>query len=483
MTLAKYDAIIIGSGIGGLTCGCYLAKNGLKVLIVEKHWQAGGYCTSFERKGYKFDAAVHSLRGLKETNQLGIIFKDLNLKSMIPITRINPSDIIIHKKKILHINTDAKETIENFKSVFPMQKKEIKNFFFFLLTTEFVKLYQLVYKKTFTEVLDTFFIDQEIKSYFNILLGNLGLDAKYISALSALVFFNELFTDGGYYPINGLQSFPNALLQKFRNYGGDIIFKREVKRIIIKNTTVRGIILDNGDLINSNIVISNGDARDTYFNLIGEAYIDKGFQRRLKDLIVTPSAFIVYVGIKESIKHQNNCCTLWYFPSHQSTNCYAEGYKEKVNLLGKYIICGLSSVNIKSNEEHKKSAFSLTSVAPWISLNFWDKNKEMFATKIADNAMKVLGISGNYKIEVKEIATPNTLRKYTNNYKGSLYGWASLPGQINKWIMPQKSSMKGLYLCGHWATRGWGQGGITMVANSGRTTAEMILKSFSHHKA
>ena len=51
---AAYDAIIIGAGIGGLVCGCYLAKAGMKVLIAEQHSQPGGYCTSFQRKGFSF---------------------------------------------------------------------------------------------------------------------------------------------------------------------------------------------------------------------------------------------------------------------------------------------------------------------------------------------------------------------------------------------------------------------------------------------
>ncbi|NOY64254.1 MAG: NAD(P)-binding protein, partial [Nitrospirae bacterium] len=55
----EYDAIIIGAGIGGLVCGCYLAKAGMKVLICEQHHKPGGYCTSFKRKGFTFDAAAH----------------------------------------------------------------------------------------------------------------------------------------------------------------------------------------------------------------------------------------------------------------------------------------------------------------------------------------------------------------------------------------------------------------------------------------
>src|SRR5713101_2794126 len=56
---ASYDAIIIGSGIGGLFCGNILAKAGLKVLLLERHYMLGGFCSTFRRKGFIFDAATH----------------------------------------------------------------------------------------------------------------------------------------------------------------------------------------------------------------------------------------------------------------------------------------------------------------------------------------------------------------------------------------------------------------------------------------
>src|SRR5215468_783440 len=55
----QYDAIIIGSGIGGLFCGNILAKAGLKVLLLERHYMLGGFCSTFRRKGFIFDAATH----------------------------------------------------------------------------------------------------------------------------------------------------------------------------------------------------------------------------------------------------------------------------------------------------------------------------------------------------------------------------------------------------------------------------------------
>ena len=90
-----YDVIIIGAGISGLICGCYLAKAGLKVLIVEQHDKPGGYFTSFKRKGFSFDAAAHSFGNYREGGHVRKILTDLEADKLIEIRRYNPSDIVI----------------------------------------------------------------------------------------------------------------------------------------------------------------------------------------------------------------------------------------------------------------------------------------------------------------------------------------------------------------------------------------------------
>src|SRR3989304_10187554 len=91
----SYDAIIIGAGIGGLVCGCYLAKAGMKVLIVEQHYQPGGYCTSFKRKGFVFDAAAHSFGSCREGGNMRMILESLDLYQKLKIKKLDHSDIII----------------------------------------------------------------------------------------------------------------------------------------------------------------------------------------------------------------------------------------------------------------------------------------------------------------------------------------------------------------------------------------------------
>ena len=55
----KYDFIVIGSGMGGLTAAALLSKAGKKVLILEQHYTAGGFTHSYSRKGYEWDVGVH----------------------------------------------------------------------------------------------------------------------------------------------------------------------------------------------------------------------------------------------------------------------------------------------------------------------------------------------------------------------------------------------------------------------------------------
>ena len=75
----EYDVIVIGAGIGGLVCAALLAKGGLKTLVLEQHHLPGGYCTSFKRKEFAFDAAVHFVEGAGENGQFLEILKELGV--------------------------------------------------------------------------------------------------------------------------------------------------------------------------------------------------------------------------------------------------------------------------------------------------------------------------------------------------------------------------------------------------------------------
>src|SRR5574337_345964 len=127
-----YDAIIIGAGIGGLVCGCYLAKAGMKVLIAEQHFKPGGYCSSFRRGAYVFDAAAHCFGGYRTEGVTRRIFEDLALDKVLKIVQANPSNIVTTPEYRIGFWIDPQRTLDDLLAYFPSERKNIENFFSFL---------------------------------------------------------------------------------------------------------------------------------------------------------------------------------------------------------------------------------------------------------------------------------------------------------------------------------------------------------------
>ena len=75
----EYDVIVVGAGVGGLTCGSLLAKRGYKVLVLEQHYQVGGYCSSFQRRGFTFNTGVEDISGLWEKDPITLLLRELGL--------------------------------------------------------------------------------------------------------------------------------------------------------------------------------------------------------------------------------------------------------------------------------------------------------------------------------------------------------------------------------------------------------------------
>ena len=107
-----YDVIIIGAGISGLVCGCYLAKAGLKVLIIEQHDKPGGYFTSFKRRGFLFDAAAHSFGNYREGGHVRKILTELGIDKETEIKRYDPSDIVITPDFTITFRNNTQDTID-----------------------------------------------------------------------------------------------------------------------------------------------------------------------------------------------------------------------------------------------------------------------------------------------------------------------------------------------------------------------------------
>lgn len=459
-----YDAVIIGAGIGGLVCGCYLAKAGMKVLIAEQHFKVGGYCTSFKRKEFVFDAAAHSFGSYREGGNMHTIVKELEVDKIVKIHKCNPTDIIFAPDCKISFWADRNKTIEDFQNSFPGESRNISTFIHHLTNMRPVD-FAAFRRMTFKNLLDRYFTDEKLKAILALpALGNGALPPSIISAFTGSKILTEFLLDGGYYPEGGMQALADAFSQRFRKMGGVLQLSQPVKKISVEDNKVSGVVVGKGDFVSAKYVVSGCDARQTFSKLLGKRVIPENVLQKLDDMVPSLSTFILYLAIDEPFKSLPNPGTnLWYLPDYNLDKAYIFAKKGDINKVKGFMV---------RYSPDKKTILSFV-ITAFRNKKYWNDNKknllESFIKRIEDHAIPDL----SKHIIYKEAATPYTLYRYTKNYKGAAYGWASLPSQLFTPELRQTTSVKGLYLTGHWTTQSQGIPGAAYI---GSDTAKLILR-------
>jgi phytoene dehydrogenase-like protein len=458
----SYDAVIIGAGIGGLVCGCYLAKAGMKVLIAEQHFKVGGYCSSFTRAGFTFDAAAHSFGGYRQDGIVRKVFTELSADKKVPITRFSPSDIISTPDFVIGFHDHMEESIQSISRAFPDERKNIKRFFQYFVHPDPVYTAKLR-KMTFKQLLDLFFQDEKLKAALAFpLYGNGGLPPSLMSAFIGAEIFTEFLLDGGYYPEGGMQKIPDSLSVQFREFGGELLLSSPVQKITVRDGKVSGIVLEDKRCISARYVISNCDARQTFLSLCEHDISGTSTLDRLRSMEPSLSMFILYCGIKPEMPLSlGEGINYWWLPHYDLDAIYQSAHKKSFDHVVMVRVTPQSrNILAFQNVEFQDASY-------------WRNNKGEWIEKCIENVEKIAvpGLSQNASFS--DGATPATLYRYTRNYKGAAYGWASLISQFAESEFKRPSFIQNLFLVGHWTTLGVG---IAGVIYSGYSVANLVLK-------
>lgn len=458
----KYDVVIIGAGVSGLVCGCYLAKAGMKTLIVEKNDKPGGYCTSFTRDGFTFDACVHSLGSLRKDGNVARVLRELNLDDRIEIKKYNPSDIIITPDCRIKIGGELSEIIQEFQDNFPEEAKGINSFFNYIAKSKPID-FNNIDSKTFKDLLDHFFDDTKLKAILSLpLLGNIGLPPSLISVFTGSMLYREFILDGGYYPKEGIQAMPGILTTRFKEFGGDLLLSHSAKKIVVENNNIKGVIVNKDSLIKANYIVSNCDSRQTFYNLLGKEVVGRKIIDKIDNMSPSLSAFLVYLGMKAEVgKPTEKQVNLWFLPTHNIEDNYSLITQGEIDQSNVYLLSFIRDSNV-----------CLFINAPFKDKKYWEVNRNKITNNLIKKAENVISNLSRHVV-FKENATPHTLYKRTSNYRGAAYGWAVMPGQFAIPGLSQATPIQNLYLTGHWTTLAQG---IPGVAYLGRDTANIILR-------
>jgi prolycopene isomerase len=464
-----YDIIVIGAGIAGLVCGSFLAKSGKKVLIVEQHFIPGGYCTSFKRKGFVFDAAVHHIGGCGKWSVVGQCFKTLGIN--LEFYQLDPMDNLIFPHFSFEIPADYDEYIKRLQNRFPAETNNISNFF-----REFTKLYRATFNneksliidkyknQTYKDTLDAFFHEEELKTILSGQWGYIGLPPAQASAIAMCQMMVNYLKDGAFFPAGGTQEFANAIFKKFIDFGGHVMLSSKVEKILTKGNVATGIKIQKGKEISSDIIVSNIDARETFLSLLDNT-VDSPFVNKIKEMKESCSFFLLYLGVSREVDLSNLKRGFYYLTKEM-------GFLDKEWM---YV-----SVPTKICSTLAPSNKQIISVVVYLEENTY-KNisdwKSFKEKKTADtvNHLKLYIPDLEKYIEVKEAATPKTLERYTSNTHGAAYGWAVTVDQIWENRLPHRTPIDNLYLAGHWTRPG---PGVCAVVSSGWGVANLIMENW-----
>ncbi len=478
----KYDVIVIGAGISGLICGTILAKNGVKVLIVEKNNKVGGYCCSFIRNSFKFDAGVHYLGSLRQKGgQLRKILDEIELTSDLELVDTDISDKILFLDFEIIFGKNLDAVTDSFKKNFSNEIDSIRKFIIYISKTDFSQLYRENITLTFRQLLDKYFKSEYIKQIFSTPLGNAGASSNKIAAISAIILFREYIFDSGYYPKGGMQAFSDKICQKFKTFGGEILLNSEVTKILLTtNNEATAIIIDDGERIEASYIVSCIDSFRTFFDLFSKNRTIDKIRTKIKKLVPSFSAFVIYLGVKNVTQGLDSVkCSTWFCPEPNIDAYYGSVLSNHLDFKKSFLLISRPTFFDKSLAPSNSEIISVFTAAPFKDIAFWEKNRKKIVENILYNVKKVIPGITNSNILVKESATPLTFYKFTYNYRGALYGWAPIVDQISSNIMPMKSpAIKNMLFAGHWTTQGYAQGGIPVVAISGRNVAKKVLNTF-----
>lgn len=466
----KYDVVIIGAGIGGLICGNILAKNGFKVLILEKKKRPGGCCAVFETKGFHFDAFVHAFGNFGKGAQFYSILENLGLLDNINLMRFDPNDVVITEDYTINFWNDLSKTISELVKAFPLEEKSINVFLKEFIFLEKFDLISAVKNKTFEAILEKFFNDKKLIHILSIfILGNLGVPSNFASGFTGVKHYRQFIVDGGYYTKFGVQEIPEQLAENFTNLGGEILHSTPAKAIELDSGKVKGVFCSNGQKFLADFVVSNCDARHTFLKLLKPSNLPSTFVKKLEQMVVSSSLFVVYLGYNSigSFMPKDGAST-WLISNYNYQSQYVinESFEPKT----------IEWVLVRP--DYKKRNCMIVAHAPFGNEGYWSNNKCKFERDVIDLAKKYFkDIESN--LCHKSSADPRVIKSWTGNYRGSGYGWACTNDQLMDRDFSNDSIVKNLFICGHWSTIAQGVEGVAIV---GEFIAKKIIKRKNNEK-
>lgn len=484
----NYDAIVIGSGLGGMTTAAFLAKEGKKVLVIESHYEPGGFTHTFKRKGYEWDVGVHYIGEVHRPYSM--ISKLFNYINDTPIEWTEMGDVydkMIFGKEVYDYKKGEAGFKKQMKTYFtdPADHEAIDKYIWIIKDAQksqqlyFIeKTLNLTMSALFSNVMrkaamkynrPTIEVLEEItknKKLIGVLTGQYGDYGNTPSQSSFLMhaMLVKHYLNGGCYPVGGSKSIFNSVAPTVLKAGGEIFTRAKVKEILVNEQyEAYGVKLEDGLEIKSPIVISSAGIFNTYKNLLSSK-VSNHFKlnEQLNKLKRSTGHMCLYIGLKYPKSELNlGKANYWIFPDNYDHDENIEKFVE--NPKNDFPVAYVSFPTAKAEDWEEryptKSTIEIITVAPYEWFQKWETKrwkkrgeeyesiKEYFSQrlleKLYEHEPQLRG-----KIDHYELSTPLSTKHFCNYEFGEVYGLDNGVERFNQKFLRPRTTVKNLYLTG-----------------------------------
>ncbi len=496
-----YDAIIIGAGLGGLSCAALLAKHGLKTLLCENTSQVGGCCSSFDYQGYRFDIGASVVELAWVIDEL---FEKLGRNTsdyieFIPIDPIYgfitaegqrfsyPVDVDKTREVIASLSKEDAQSWERFSEagsqainkafgrVMAKPMGTLKDMIKVSLENPLLLKFMQYFFLNFESTLCKFFKSDVIRASMSLQSYFIGLPPALCPGYVAFLAYSE--HEGIFYPRGGMIAIPQGIARAFQENGGEIRFNSTVKKVLLEGGRARGVELEDGTQIASRIVVSNINAKTLYLELVGEENLPAWAKRAIKSYPVSMPSPMIMLGLDAKPELEAHH-TIPYSTLDNMNRIWFDDY-----LNGRIPAFGAGLISWPTHSDPSLAPeghhiLNMIAFAPYDPVDGdWDKIKEPYLERQFDVLEKQFGLHLRDHLVVAKVNTPKDFERMLRHPRGAVYGLqnditcsaAFRPGIRSR-------AIKGLYLTGASTHLG---GGIAPTVGSGIVAGDFILNDLA----